>query len=70
MKLHSQTYLTLPESIRRMAGMASARTGKSLSEYVSELVLIDCRSTGVASLVVTDSDDAATTNTTTKEDCR
>jgi hypothetical protein len=47
----SMTYLTLPEEVRRMAGMAAAREGKSLSGYVAEVVLEHCRRSGVAALV-------------------
>ncbi|GMV27613.1 MAG: hypothetical protein AMXMBFR58_36440 [Phycisphaerae bacterium] len=45
------TYLTLPEQVRRMAGMAATRAGVTLSEYVLSLIVEDCRRTGVADLV-------------------
>ena len=51
MKKKSQTYLALPEEIRRMAGMSAARMGKSLSAYVADLVRKDADNTGIAKLV-------------------
>ena len=45
------TYLAIPEDIRRMAGMAAARVGKSLSEYIADLIRKDYHRSGVAALV-------------------
>lgn len=44
-------YLNLPDEVRRMARMAAARAGKSLSEYVTNLIIGDARETGIAALV-------------------
>ena len=45
------THLLLPERVRRMAGMAAARTGQTLSDYISSLIVADAEATGVATLV-------------------
>ena len=45
------TFVVLPDDVRRMAGMAAARAGLSLSEYVAELIRKDADDTGIARLV-------------------
>lgn len=45
------TYLNLPDDVRRMAGMAAAKMGMGLSEYVAFLITQDCKQNGVADLV-------------------
>ena len=52
MNAKSLTRLYLPESIKRMARMAAAQRGLSLSTYLSALVETDARRTGVANLVL------------------
>jgi len=51
------TYLALSPMVRRMAGMAAARAGMGLSEYVTDLVNRDCKNNGVAALVADDNRD-------------
>ena len=46
-----QTYLNRPDDVRRMAGIAAARMGKSLSEDVANLIIEDCNRSGIAKLV-------------------
>ena len=50
------TYLALPDAIRRMAGMAAARKGLSVSTYVAELIHDNCERSGIANLLA-DQDD-------------
>ena len=59
-----QTYLNLPDRVGRMARMAAARAGVSLSEYVTGLVTGDAQETGIADLVDGESklDDEAPSN--------
>ena len=45
------THLDLPEPIKRMAKMAAARRGVSVSAYVAALVEAEAKTTGVAGLV-------------------
>ena len=45
------THLLLPDRVRRMAGMAAARQGKSLSEYVAGLIEADAKETGIDALI-------------------
>jgi len=47
-----QTYLTLPALVTRMAKMAAAHKGESLSEYIAALIEQDCQESGIAALVV------------------
>ena len=51
------TYLALPPRVKRMAGMAAAKTGMGLSEYVADLITRDCKNNGVAALVADDNRD-------------
>ena len=46
------TYLVLTPVVKRMAGMAAAKVGMGLSEYVAFLITNDCKLNGVADLVV------------------
>ena len=48
---NKNVYLNLPDDVRRMAGMAAAKMGMGLSEYVSDLIVKDCKQNGVADLV-------------------
>ena len=48
------TYLNLPDEVRRMAGMAAARKGVSVSAYMAGLVEADCEKSGIAALVAAD----------------
>ena len=48
------TYLALPDKVRRMAGMAAARKGASVSAYVAGLVEADCDKSGIADLLADD----------------
>jgi len=50
-KQKNATYLEFPQAIRRMAKMAAARKGISMSEYVADLVAQDAKETGIANLV-------------------
>ena len=62
MKDQKPTYLNLPVQVARMAKMAAARAGVSLSEYIAHLITKDASETGIADLVVPDrQQDAATT---------
>ena len=62
MKDQKPTYLNMPDHVGRMARMAAARRGVSLSEYVTGLVTKDAQETGIADLVVPDRQrEAATT---------
>ena len=45
------THLLLPERVRRMAGMAAARKGQTLSEYVAELIAANAKKTGIDALM-------------------
>lgn len=51
MDTKTPTYLAIPEDVRRMAGMAAARAGQSLSEYIADLIRKDSDETGIATLV-------------------
>jgi len=51
MKPKTQTHLALPDNVRCMAGMAAARDGLTLSDYIANLVVEHCRRIGVADLV-------------------
>ena len=51
MKDQKPTYLNLPDRVGRMARMAAAKMGVSLSEYVTGLVIRDAQETGIADLV-------------------
>ena len=51
MKDQKPTYLNLPDRVGRMARMAAAKAGTSLSEYVTGLVSRDAQETGIADLV-------------------
>ena len=51
MKIVRQTYLNLPVQVARMARMAAARAGVSLSEYVTGLVARDAQESGIADLL-------------------
>lgn len=52
MNKKTPTYLHLPEEVRRMAGMGAARAGKSMSEYIADLIRKDATETGIAKLVL------------------
>lgn len=47
----SLTYLNLTPAAKRLAKMAAARSGISLSEYVEHLIGEDAQRTGLADLV-------------------
>ena len=54
MKSTTTTHLLLPERIRRMAGMAAARKGQTLTEYVGDLIVADASATGIDALMDTE----------------
>ena len=54
MSKRSLTHIDLSPPIKRMAKMAAAQRGLSLSTYLSALVETDARRTGVANLVLPD----------------
>jgi len=51
MEQAKQIYMNLPDRVGRMARMAAARAGVSLSEYVTDLVTRDAQESGIADLV-------------------
>lgn len=51
MRKTQTTHLLLPERVRRMAGMAAARTGQTLSDYISSLIAADGEKTGIGAFI-------------------
>ncbi len=51
--MKDQTFLNLPAATKRMARMAAARRGLTMSQYIADLVTRDCVASGVAGLVET-----------------
>jgi len=45
-----KAYLSLPPDVKRMAKMAAAYQGLTLSQYIAKIIKEDCESSGVADL--------------------
>ncbi len=51
MTKRKQTFLNLPENIHKMIRLAAAKAAVTMSEYITELVVADCKRNGIANLV-------------------